>query len=72
MKAKFMCNGKQMMGEVVKPNYLTVWVKVQFKKKVAKEPEKETLKEKIEYMLKPYDKIIKRHKEKHAVVFIGE
>jgi hypothetical protein len=67
MKAKFKCNGRQMTGEVVKPNFFTVWVKVQFKKKVA-----ETIKEKVEYILKPYDRIIKRHKEKHAVVFIGE
>jgi len=67
MKAKFRCNGKQMTGEVVKSNFHTIWVKVGFKKKVAK-----TIKEKIEYMLKPYDKIIKRHKEKHAVVLIGE
>jgi hypothetical protein len=72
MKAKFLCNGKQMTGEVVKPNYYTVWVKATFKKKVAKESKEETLKEKIEYILKPYDKIIKRHKEKHAVVLIGE
>jgi hypothetical protein len=67
MKAKFLCNGKQMTGEVMKSNYLTVWVKVQFKKKIT-----ETIEEKIKEILKPYNKIIKRHKEKHAVVFIGE
>jgi hypothetical protein len=72
MKAKFLCNGKQMMGEVVKSNFHTIWVKVGFKKKVARESKEETFKEKIEYILKPYDRIIKRHKEKHAVVFIGE
>jgi hypothetical protein len=72
MKAKFLCDGKQMTGEVVKPNYYTVWVKATFKKKVAKESKEETLEEKIEYILKSYDKTIKRHKEKHAVVLIGE
>jgi hypothetical protein len=51
----------------MKSNYLTVWVKVQFKKKIT-----ETIEEKIKEILKPYNKIIKRHKEKHAVVFIGE
>jgi len=56
-----------MTGEVVKSNYHTILVKVGFKKKVAN-----TIKEKIEYILKPYDKIIKRHKVKHAVVLIGE
>lgn len=67
MKAKFMCNGKQMLGEVVKSNFYTVLVKVGFKKKVS-----ETIEGKIKDILKPYDKIIKRHKEKHAVVMIGE
>lgn len=66
-KAKFRCNGKQMIGEVVKTNFHTVWVKVKFTKKVF-----ETIEEKIKEILKPYDNIIKRHKEKHAVVFIGE
>ena len=66
MKAKFRCNGKQMMGEVVRSNFLTVWVKVKFKKKVM-----ETLEGKLKEALKPYDRIIKRHKEKHAVVLIG-
>lgn len=67
MKAKFMCAGKQMMGEVLKANFYTVWVKVQFKKTI-----KEKIEDKIKEIIKPYDKIIKRHKEKHAVVFIGE
>lgn len=67
MKAKFMCNGKQMMGEVVKSNFHTIWVKVRFTKKIT-----ETIEEKIKEILKPYDRIIKRHKEKHAVVMIGE
>lgn len=67
MKAKFMCAGKQMTGEVVKSNYYTIWVKVKFKKKVM-----ETIEAKLKEILKPYDKIIKRHKEKHAVVMIGE
>jgi hypothetical protein len=44
MKAKFMCAGKQMTGEVVKANHKTIWVN---------------------------DKIIKRHKNKHAVVIMG-
>ena len=30
MKAKFMCAGKQMIGEVLKSNYKTIWVKVKF------------------------------------------
>ena len=67
MKAKFMCNGKQMMGEVVKSNFHTILVKVGFKKKVA-----ETFEGKLKEILKPYTKIIKRHKEKHSVVLIGE
>lgn len=67
MKAKFECNGTQMTGEVVKSNFLTIWVKVKFKKKI-----EETIEGKIKEILKPYDRIIKRHKEKHAVVMIGE
>ena len=66
MQAKFMCSGKQMMGEVVKSNFHTIWVKVKFEKKIM-----ETIKDKIEEIIKPYDRIIKRHKEKHAVVLIG-
>ena len=66
MKAKFMCNGKQMIGEVVKSNFYTIWVKVKFKKKVM-----ESFEGKLKEALKPYDRIIKRHKEKHAVVMIG-
>ena len=66
MKAKFRCNGKQMIGEVVRSNLYTIWVKVKFKKKVM-----ETLEGKLKEVLKPYDRIIKRHKEKHSVVLIG-
>jgi hypothetical protein len=66
MKAKFMCDKKQMTGEVVKSNFYTIWVKIQFKKKV-----RESIEGKIKDILKPYDAIIKRHKEKHAVVLIG-
>ena len=67
MKAKFRCNGKQMTGEVKTMNTLTCWVKVQFKKKIS-----ETIEGKIQNIIKPYDKIIKRHKVKHAMVFMGE
>ncbi len=66
-QAKFECNGKQMTGEVVKTNFYTVWVRVEFKKKVM-----ETIEDRIKEILKPYVRIIKRHKEKHAVVFIGD
>ena len=66
MQAKFRCNGKQMTGEVVTFNTLTVWVKVQFKKKI-----RESIGGKIQELLKPYDTIIKRHKVKHAVVITG-
>jgi hypothetical protein len=67
MKAKFRCNGKMMTGEVKTMNTLTCWIKVQFKKKIT-----ETIEEKIQEIIKPYDRIIKRHKVKHAVVFMGE
>ncbi len=66
MKAKFMCNGKQMTGEVVKANYYTIWVNVKFKKKTL-----EKVGKKLTEVFKPYFKTIKRHKEKHAVVMIG-
>lgn len=66
MKATFMCNGKKMTGEVVKPNVLTVLVRVNFKKKVM-----ETFEGKLKEALKPYTKIIKRHKIKHNVVIAG-
>lgn len=66
MKAKFICNGKQMTGEVVKANFHTIWVNVQFKKKVMEKVDK-----KPKEVFKPYYKTIKRHKEKHAVVIIG-
>ena len=66
MNVKFRCNGKQMAGEVVKKNNLTVWVRVQFTKTVM-----ERVGEKMKKVKKPYEKVIKRHKEKHAVVFIG-
>jgi len=56
-----------MIGDVVKANRKTVWVKVQFKKKVM-----ETIEEKIKEILKPYDRIIKRHMKKHTVEFMGE
>jgi len=67
MKAKFRCNGKMMTGEVSKMNKLTCWVKVQFKKKIS-----ETIEDKIQEILKPYDKIIKRHKVKHKVILTGD
>lgn len=67
MEAKFMCSGKQMTGEVVKSNFLTVLVRVGFKKKTA-----ETIAGKIKEILKPYEKTIKRHKVKHNVVIMGE
>jgi formylmethanofuran dehydrogenase subunit A len=63
MKAKFRCNGKQMTGEVVKANFYTIWVNVEFKKKVVEKIDK-----KLKEVFKPYYKIIKRHKVKHAVV----
>jgi hypothetical protein len=63
MKAKFRCNGKQMTGEVVKANFYTIWVNVEFKKKVVEKIDK-----KLKEVFKPYYKTIKRHKVKHAVV----
>lgn len=66
MEAEFRCNGKRMKGEVVDSNTHTIWVKVKFKKKVM-----ETFESKLKEVLKPYDRIIKRHKVKHAVVMTG-
>ena len=65
MKAKFRCSGKQMTGEVVKANFYTILVRVKFKKKILEKVEK-----KIVEKFKPYYKVIKRHKEKHAVVMV--
>jgi hypothetical protein len=66
MEAKFRCSGKQMTGEVIKSNFHTIWVKVKFKKLI-----KETIDKELKEIMKPYYKIIKRHKEKHAVVMTG-
>ncbi len=54
-----------MTGEVVKANFYTILVNVKFKKKVL-----ETVDKKIKEVFKPYYKVIKRHKEKHAVVMV--
>lgn len=55
-----------MTGEVVKSNFYTIWVRVKFEKKIM-----ETIEKKLKEIIKPYDRVIKRHKEKHAVVLIG-
>jgi formylmethanofuran dehydrogenase subunit A len=52
-----------MTGEVVKANFYTIWVNVEFKKKVMEKVDK-----KLKEVFKPYYKTIKRHKVKHAVV----
>ena len=66
MKAKFMCSGKQMIGELIKSNFHTILVKVKFKEKI-----KEKVGDEVKETIKKYEKVIKRHKDKHAVVIVG-
>lgn len=67
MKAKFVCNGKETYGEVVRSNFKTVWVRAEFKKSIT-----QTIEEKIKEIFVPYYRVIKRHIKKHSVVFVGE
>lgn len=60
MQATFNLKGGRKVGEVVKANKKTVWVKFDFKKNIADAG--------AEALLKTFTTIIKRHKVKHNVV----
>ena len=63
MQAKFNITKGRQLGEVVKANNKTVWVKFKYKKNVADVG--------AEAVFKKFKAIIKRHKVKHNVVMEG-
>lgn len=64
MKATFKTNQGTKVGELIKANKKTVWVKFDYKKKISEEGAKA--------VFKVFTAIIKRHKLKHHVVIEGE
>ena len=63
MNVKFRTNKGEKIGEVVKGNVKTVWVKFKYKKNIAEEG--------AEAVFKKFVAIIKRHRVKHNVVIMG-
>ena len=59
MNVKFITNKGEKIGEVVKDNIKTVWVKFSYKKKISLEDAKD--------VFKTFVTTIKRHKIKHNV-----
>jgi len=62
--AKFDIKKGRQVGEVVKENAKTVWVKFKYKKNIAEEG--------AEAIFKKFIAVIKRHKIKHNVIMIEE
>ncbi len=62
MQAKFSITKGRQLGEVVKANNKTVWVKFKYKKNIAEEG--------AEAIFKKFIAIIKRHKLKHNVIMM--
>jgi len=60
MNVKFNINKGRQLGELIKDNNKTVWVKFKYKKNIAEAG--------AEAILKKFVAIIKRHKIKHNVV----
>ena len=63
MEAKFNITKGRQLGEVIKQNSKTVWVKFKYKKNIADEG--------AEAIFKKFIAIIKRHRVKHNVVMMG-
>lgn len=64
MKVKFRTNQGNKIGDLIKDNNKTVWVKFKYKKKISLEDAKD--------VFKTFIAIIKRHKIKHNVIMEGE
>ena len=62
MDAKFDIKKGRQVGEVIKENSKTVWVKFKYKKNIAEEG--------AEAIWKKFTAYIKRHKTKHNVVMM--